>query len=84
MRRHPEIVRARLVIKGGSANGTWEADEMILCAEAAARPNGLVPSIAASIRDVTKLRSEVELHALGSLPKDGKLIDDQRTFDVQR
>jgi phenylacetate-CoA ligase len=84
MRRHPEIVRARLVIKGGAVNGTWEADEMILCAEAATRPDGLAHSIVASIRDVTKLRSEVELHAIGSLPNDGRLIDDQRTFDAPR
>jgi len=84
MRRHPEIARARLVIKGGTIDGTWEADEMVLCAEASAQPDGLAPSIAASIRDVTKLRSEVELHAIGSLPNDGKLIDDQRKFDAPR
>src|SRR6187200_474544 len=49
MRRHPEIARARLVIKGGSVNGSWEADEMVLCAEAAVQPDGLAHSIAASI-----------------------------------
>jgi phenylacetate-CoA ligase len=84
MRRHPEIARARLVIKGGSVNGSWEADEMVLCAEAAVQPDGLAHSIAASIRDVTKLRSEVELHVPGSLPNDGKIIDDRRTFDAPR
>jgi len=82
MRRHPEIARARLVIRGGSVNGSWEADEIVLRAEATAPPAGLAHSIASSIRDVTKLRSEVELHAIGSLPNDGKLIDDQRTLDV--
>jgi phenylacetate-CoA ligase len=43
-----------------------------------AKPEGLSASIAASIRAITKLRGEVELVSVGSLPKDGKLIDDQR------
>jgi phenylacetate-CoA ligase len=34
----------------------------------------------ASIRDVTKLRGEVELLDPGSLPNDGKVIEDRRKY----
>jgi phenylacetate-CoA ligase len=32
------------------------------------------------VRDVTKLRGEVELVAPGSLPNDGKVIEDARSY----
>ena len=41
---------------------------------------GLVSAIA-TIRDVTKLRGEVVLVAPGSLPNDGKVIEDARKYD---
>jgi phenylacetate-CoA ligase len=37
-------------------------------------------AIIASIRDVTKLRGEVKLVAAGSLPNDGKVIEDARSY----
>ena len=36
--------------------------------------------ISDAIRDVTKLRGEVELVAVGSLPNDGKVIEDARSY----
>ena len=33
------------------------------------------------VKEILKLKGEVKLVAPGSLPKDGKVIDDQRTFD---
>src|SRR5437879_4282611 len=74
-RRHPEVIRARLVVEGEAGN-----DRMTLKCEASDRPAGLVQAIVASIRDVTKLRGEVELVAPGSLPNDGKVIEDQRKY----
>jgi phenylacetate-CoA ligase len=41
-------------------------------------PAGLAEAVAASVRDVTKLRGEVVLCAPGSLPNDGKVIEDLR------
>ena len=35
----------------------------------------------AAIREVTKLRGEVELVLPGSLPNDGKVIEDARKYD---
>jgi phenylacetate-CoA ligase len=75
-RRHPCIVKARLVVSGRMAN-----DEMTLHCEVAQTPAAEeVDAIVASIRDVTKLRGQVKLEAPGSLPDDGKLIDDQRDY----
>ncbi len=76
VRRHPEIGRARLVIEGEMAN-----DRMTLRAEVAAGADGLGTAVAATIRDVTKLRGEVTLVAPGSLPNDGKVIEDARKYD---
>ena len=38
-------------------------------------------AIVASIREVTKLRGEVAIHAIGTLPNDGKVIEDQRRIE---
>jgi phenylacetate-CoA ligase len=56
------------------------SDRMTLKLEAAAQPEGLAARIADTVRDVTKLRSEVELLNPGSLPNDGKVIEDARSY----
>jgi phenylacetate-CoA ligase len=53
---------------------------MVLHAEVAGAPEGLADQMVATVRDVTKLRGEVRLVAPGSLPGDGKVIDDQRSY----
>jgi phenylacetate-CoA ligase len=40
----------------------------------------LASRIGDAIRDITKLRGEVELLPLGSLPNDGKVIEDARSY----
>jgi phenylacetate-CoA ligase len=75
LRRHTEVLKARLVVEGETGN-----DRMTLKCEVKERPAGLAESIVASIREVTKLRGEVELLAPGSLPNDGKVIDDTRKY----
>jgi phenylacetate-CoA ligase len=75
-RRHPQILKARLVVSGRMAN-----DEMTLHCEVDQLDNGAgVEDIIASIRELTKLRGEVRLVARGSLPLDGKIIDDVRDY----
>ena len=76
LKRHPELRRARLVIEGEMAN-----DRMTLHAEAASQPAGLAQAVAQTLRDVTKLRGEVALAAPGSLPNDGKVIEDARRYE---
>jgi phenylacetate-CoA ligase len=75
LRRHPEVLKARLVVSGETGN-----DRMTLKCEVRERPAGLAEALVASIRDVTKLRGEVELVAPGTLPNDGKVIDDTRKY----
>ena len=65
-----------MVIEGEMAN-----DRMTLHVEAAVQPEGLAQAVAQTLRDVTKLRGEVELAAPGSLPNDGKVIEDARRYD---
>jgi phenylacetate-CoA ligase len=76
VKRHPELLRARLVVEGEMAN-----DRLTLKVEAASRPAGLADAVAASVRDVTKLRADVQLAEPGSLPNDGKVIEDSRKYD---
>lgn len=74
-KRFPEVARARLVVTGEMAN-----DAMTLKVETAAEPTALASRIGEAIRDITKLRGEVELLPLGSLPNDGKVIEDARSY----
>ena len=76
VRRHPEILKARLVVSGQMAN-----DSMTLQCEVAGTPDpALEANIAASIREVTKLRADVAFVAPGTLPDDGKVIEDARDY----
>jgi len=74
--RHPELRRARLVVSGSGGQ-----DAMCLRVEADTWPEGLKERVAQTARDVTKLRAEVEHVAAGSLPNDGKVIEDARNYD---
>jgi len=75
LRRHPELGKGRLVVAGEMAN-----DRMTLRVECASSVQGLAEAVAASVRDVTKLRADIELMAPGSLPNDGKVIEDARSY----
>ncbi len=76
VKRFPEISRARLVVSGEMAN-----DAMTLMVETACSgPDALGQKVADAIRDVTKLRGDVEIVAPGSLPNDGKVIEDARSY----
>ena len=75
IKRHPAIARARLVVTNPDST-----DLMTFNCEAAGDA-ALVEAIAATVRDVTKLRAEVRLVAAGSLPNDGKVIEDARKYD---
>jgi len=76
VRRHPDIAKARLVVDNPGGN-----DRMTLHVELPGNRAGAAEAIVASIRDVTKLRGEVEFRDPGALPNDGKVIDDQRKYD---
>jgi phenylacetate-CoA ligase len=72
VRRLPQIRRARVV-----ATREDEADVLTVLMESEA--TDLAP-LEAAVRDVLKLRGRVEIVPPGSLPNDGKVIDDQRSY----
>jgi phenylacetate-CoA ligase len=74
-KRHPELGRLRLVV--GRAG---EQDVMTLHAESAGVDPALAARIGAAIVELTKLKGEVKLVAPGSLPNDGKVIADERSY----
>lgn len=74
--RHPELLRARLVVSGAVG-----ADSMTLRAESRAGTPELAARVAQTVRDITKLRAEVQWAAPGELPNDGKVIEDLRSYD---
>jgi phenylacetate-CoA ligase len=75
--RHPEIAKARLVISGVMAN-----DIMTLhCETAAGLSDAAVQAIVETIRDVTKLRGQVQAAEIGTLPNDGIVIEDARKYE---
>ena len=78
VRRHVEIRKYRLVID----HDDKKADRMTLNCEIAGAPSpALAASIATTIRNVCNLRGEIAFKPVGSLPNDGKVIDDVRTYD---
>jgi len=74
-KRFPEVLKARLVVSGEMAN-----DAMTLKVEAAAPMEGLKARLGEAVRDVTKLRGEIEILQPGSLPNDGLVIQDARSY----
>jgi phenylacetate-CoA ligase len=78
-KRFPEIKRARMIVSGEMAN-----DQMLLKVEVAGghtnSQDGLAERIGITVREVTKLRAHIELCSVGSLPNDGKVIEDARSY----
>jgi len=75
VKRFPEIIKARLVVTGEMAN-----DQMVLQVETASPSDALALKVAEAVRDVTKLRADVRAVVPGSLPNDGKVIEDARSY----
>lgn len=74
LKRHPDVLRARLVVDRQGDN-----DAMTLKVEAMPA-EGLEAALGDSLASVTKLKGRIQLVPPGSLPNDGKVIDDVRTY----
>ncbi|WP_435103644.1 phenylacetate--CoA ligase family protein [Arhodomonas sp. AD133] len=70
------VRRARLVITQSD-----HRDVMTLQCEVDGDPEGLEAALAERLREVCHLRGEVALVPTGTLANDGKVIDDQRTYE---
>jgi phenylacetate-CoA ligase len=75
-KRFPAVKKARLVISGEMAN-----DQMCLQVEANDVDQGLREQLESTMREVTKLRGQVQVVRIGSLPNDGKVIEDARSYE---
>ncbi|MDA7945910.1 MAG: phenylacetate--CoA ligase family protein [Hyphomicrobiaceae bacterium] len=71
--RHRDVRRARVVITRGD-----DRDEMTVQVEA---DGADAASIENSLQGILKVKGKVEVVEPGSLPNDGKVIDDQRSYD---
>jgi phenylacetate-CoA ligase len=80
LKRHREVAKARLVVDraGGEAGGQ---DRMTLRCEVTGGGEALAKALVETMRDVTKLRGEVEFVKPGTLPNDGKVIEDVRKYE---
>jgi phenylacetate-CoA ligase len=73
VKRHPDVAKARLIVSHVDGN-----DVMRLLCESVESLN--VESVAGSIREITKLRGDVQAVNPGTLPNDGKVIEDVRSY----
>ena len=71
--RHPDVAKARVVV-----TRSGEQDAMLVRIETDATDPA---PYAASVSEALKLNGQVEIVAKGSLPNDGKVIDDLREYD---
>jgi phenylacetate-coenzyme A ligase PaaK-like adenylate-forming protein len=71
--KHDEIVKARVI-----ASRQGEMDVMTVQIEAT---GGDESAFTATVKDVLKLKGAIDIVAPGTLPKDGLVIEDQRSYD---
>jgi phenylacetate-CoA ligase len=72
VKRHPEILKARVI-----ADRAGDADTMLVQIESLARD----PAFDEHVQAALKLRGTVEVVTPGSLPNDGLVIEDRRSYD---
>ena len=71
--KHSEIAKARVV-----ATRDGEMDALTVQIES---DSGNADQYASSVVDALKLKGKIEIVPVGSLPNDGKVIDDQRVYE---
>lgn len=74
-KRFPQVQRARLVVSGEMAS-----DQMLLQVETTETAAGFATQVQEALREATKLRGEVQMVPPGTLPNDGKVIEDARSY----
>ena len=75
LKRFPAVGKGRLVVTGEMAN-----DQMTLQVECNVLDESTQQAIETAVRDITKLRAQVLRVHPGSLPNDGKVIEDARSY----
>jgi phenylacetate-CoA ligase len=75
--RFPHIKKARLVLTGRIGKDKMEVRCELVPGSSSA---GLALQVEEVVREVTRLRAEIQFVASGTLPEDGKLIEDARDY----
>lgn len=79
IKKHPDLSKTRVIVTGNIGS-----EEMTVHCELKNGVHGdlktLGDAVAQSTRDVTKLRAKVVFEPTNTLPDDGKLIEDRRTY----
>ena len=78
LRRHPVALKGRLVVRGEMADDRME---LLVEVDPPNHNDALVHALENSLRDVTKLRGTVRILDTNTLPNDGKVIEDARSYD---
>ncbi len=76
IRRHAEVLKGRLVV-----DREGDVDVMVLNCEVEDAGDSLNAAVAETLRSVCKLKGGVAFVEPGSLPNDGKVIDDLRAYE---
>ncbi|WP_306144812.1 phenylacetate--CoA ligase family protein [Roseibium sp. MMSF_3412] len=72
---HPEVSKARLAVSRAG-----ESDAMTLSVETDISADGLTDRVAVTLKEITRLKGDVEIVPPGALPNDGKVIADEREY----
>jgi phenylacetate-CoA ligase len=78
LKRHPQILRARLTVSHDAEKNDTMSFQ---CEIDGAAPEGFASALADTIREVCKLRGDVVFKLPGTLPNDGKVIEDLRKYE---
>ncbi|WP_294644089.1 phenylacetate--CoA ligase family protein [uncultured Aureimonas sp.] len=73
-KRHPEVGHLRLVV-------TREGERDVMTLHAEGPDEAVAAALAETLASVTKLRGTARVVAPGTLPRDGKVIADERRYD---
>jgi phenylacetate-CoA ligase len=82
VKRHPEILKARLVVDQRDGVDVMTLNcEVEGASKLSSSDSPVFQEISSTIQSVCKLKGEVKLTNPDSLPNDGKVIDDVRRYD---
>ena len=83
VKRHPEIVKARLVVTKEKNIDVMNLNCEIqnFSSDLENKEGSLLEEISASLQSICKLKGKVLLSKAGTLPNDGKVIEDTRTYE---
>lgn len=77
--RHPEILGCRMVVTNVDHQDVLTL--RVHAGDLAASRDDFAVAVQQTVRELCKVRAEVELVADGDLPNDGKVIDDSRSYE---